>query len=143
MRGIVVWHSHQVSSRSYLVKHQFEGHSRSILASFSIEARCSLFLSTASSLLAMGTRSIARQAKNPHPSLYRRKSTTFQPCSKILTRFIILIHKIREPFLRRNRRRKPVLRTPTIPPLPWKILFAWKFCKRRIWQHSYKLQKRN
>ena len=86
----------------------------------------------------------ARQAKNPHPSFYRMKSTTFQPCWKILTRFIIPIRKIREPFLRKNRRRKPVLRTPTIPPLPWNIiLFAWKFCERRIWQHSYKLPKRN
>ena len=30
-RGIVFWHSRQVSSWSYLVKHQFEGHAWSIL----------------------------------------------------------------------------------------------------------------
>ena len=51
----------------------------------------------------------ARQAKNPHPFFYRRKSTIFQLCWKLLNRLSILIRKTRELSQRRNRQRKPNL----------------------------------
>ena len=91
----------------------------------------------------MGTCPPARQAKNPPPSYYRRKSTIFQPCWKILNRFTTLIRRTQELSQSRNRRRKPNLHTLMIPLLLWKTLFIWKFWGRRIWPQSFKSQRHN